>query len=73
VGPASFLVRRGFDTVPGGYAFGDSTASFVPNDDLAFFASFSVIVTRGIRDPAGNQLPRDTAWGFLTTPALGRR
>ena len=77
VGPASFLVRKGFDSVAGVYAFGDSTASFVPADDLAYLASFSVTVTRGIRDPAGNQLTGDTAWGFQTvsqgTPAPARR
>ena len=77
VGPASFLVREGSDSVPGAYAFGDSTASFVPEDNLAYRATYSVTVTRGIRDPAGNQLARDTAWGFLTaaqeTPAPPRR
>jgi hypothetical protein len=77
VGPASFIVRQGFDLVPGGYAFGDSTATFVPDDDFDYFTSFSVTVTRGIRDPAGNQLPSDTAWGFQTssqgTPAPARR
>jgi hypothetical protein len=46
VGPASFIVRQGFDFVPGGYAFGDSTATFVPDDDLDYFTSFSVTVTR---------------------------
>jgi hypothetical protein len=77
VGPASFVVLKGFDPVPGTYEFGDSTASFVPDDDLAYFASFAVTVTRGIRDPDGNQLPGDTAWGFQTrtqgTPAPARR
>jgi hypothetical protein len=72
VGPASFYVRRGFDSVPGTYVFGDSSASFVPNHDLDYVTAFVVTVTRGIRDSAGNQLPNDTLWGFRTrnqTPA----
>jgi Bacterial Ig-like domain len=77
VGPASFLVRKGFDPVPGTYAFGDSSVSFVPNANLGYLTSFSVTVTRGIRDPAGNQLARDTAWGFQTlsqgTPSAAAR
>jgi hypothetical protein len=77
VGPASFVVVKGFDPVTGAYAFDDSTASFVPDDDLAYLGSFAVTLTRGIRDPAGNQLVRDTAWAFQVrgqgTPAPARR
>jgi hypothetical protein len=76
VGPGSFLLRQGFDTVAGSYAFGDSSMSFIPDGALPFVTAFSVTVTRGIRDPAGNQLAGDTAWGFLTvgqgTPAPRR-
>jgi hypothetical protein len=69
VGPASFQVRRGFDPVPGSYTFGDRAVSFVPDGDLAFAAVFSATLTRGIRDPAGNALPRDTVWSFQTASA----
>jgi len=68
VGLASFLVRRGFDTLPGTYAFGESTASFIPADRLQAVTAYSVTLRRGIRDPAGNQLDRDTAWAFQTAP-----
>jgi hypothetical protein len=54
------------DTVPGTYAFGDSTVSFVPDAPLRAFTSYSARLSRGIRDPAGNQLARDTAWSFRT-------
>lgn len=77
VGPASFLVRKGFDSVPGAYTFGDSSVGFVPTDDLAPSSSYSVTLRRGIRDPAGNQLANDTAWAFQTrsqgTPTPPRR
>jgi len=77
VGAASFLVRRGFDTVAGTYAFGDSSMSFVPAANLPFLTSVAVTVTRGIRDAAGNQLRSDTAWAFQTvgqgTPAPSGR
>jgi hypothetical protein len=66
VGPGSFLVSQGLDTVPGTYSFGDSTAGFVPDAPLRTFTSYGVRLSRGIRDPAGNQLARDTAWSFLT-------
>jgi hypothetical protein len=66
VGPASFLVRMGFDTVPGVYTFGDSAVGFDPDGNLQPASSYSVTLRRGIRDPAGNQLVRDTAWAFQT-------
>jgi hypothetical protein len=64
VGVGSFLVRRSFDTVPGGYVFGDSTVGFEPDGLLESGTAYSVTLTRGVRDPAGNQLARDTAWSF---------
>jgi hypothetical protein len=66
VGIGSFLVRRALDTVPGSYVFDDSTIAFAPDAELASLALYSVTLTRGIRDPAGNQLIRDTAWSFRT-------
>jgi hypothetical protein len=70
VGVASFLVRRGFDTLPGTYAFGDSTASFIPAERLEPVTGYSVALSRGIRDPAGNQLDRDTVWAFQTAAVV---
>lgn len=70
VGVGSFLVRLGFDTVPGTYAFGDSTASFIPASRLQILGTYSVLLTRGIRDPAGNQLAADTAWSFQTASSI---
>ena len=66
VGPGSFLVTQAVDTVPGTYAFGDSTVSFVPDAPLRAFTTYGARLSRGIRDPAGNQLARDTAWSFRT-------
>lgn len=66
VGPASFLVRRGFDSVPGVYTFGDSVVGFDPDGNFQPASSYSVTVRRGLRDPAGNQLTHDTAWAFQT-------
>jgi len=64
VGVGSFLVRRSFDTVPGSYVFGDSTVSFEPAGLLGSGTAYSGTLTRGVRDPAGNQRARDTAWFF---------
>jgi len=64
VGVGSFLVRRFFDTLPGGYVFGDSSVGYEPDALLESGATYSITLTRGIRDPAGNQLARDTAWFF---------
>lgn len=75
VGIGSFLVRRGLDTVPGSYTHADSVATFVPEANLLPGASYSVALTRGIRDPAGNQLARDTSWSFRVAtggPPVGR-
>jgi hypothetical protein len=72
VGPASFLVTQALDTVPGAYAFGDSTVSFVPDAPLRAFTTYGARLSRGIRDPAGNQLVRDTAWSFRTRSEVVR-
>jgi hypothetical protein len=66
VGVGSFLLRHGPDTLAGTYAFGDSSASFIPDASFAPLTSYSVTLTRGIRDPTGNQLDRDTGWTFQT-------
>jgi hypothetical protein len=70
VGVGSFLVRRSFDTVAGSYVFGDSSAGFEPEELLEAFAVYSVSLTRGIRDSAGNQLASDTLWGFRTASGV---
>lgn len=76
VGVGSFLVRQSSDTVPGSYVFGDSAVSFEPDGLLESGRAYSVTLTRGVRDPAGNQLARDTAWFFsvegLVVPASRR-
>jgi hypothetical protein len=66
VGPGSFLIRKGFDTIPGTYAAADSVAVFTPATLLDALSAYSVTVGRGIRDPAGNPLARDSAWSFFT-------
>jgi hypothetical protein len=68
VAAASFVVRQGFTRLDGSYVVEGVTASFVPSPPLAPATSYSVSVTRAIRDSAGNQLATDTAWAFVTSP-----
>jgi len=70
VGRASFLLRQGFDTVAAAYEFGDSAVTLVPDEQLALQTFYSVTLTRGIRDLAGNQLSSDTAWTFQTAAVV---
>jgi Bacterial Ig-like domain len=68
VGPASFALLQGNALVAGAYRFEELSAAFVPDAPLVPGTTYSAMVTRGIRDPAGNQLPRDTTWTFVTAP-----
>lgn len=70
VAQASFLIRKGFDQVPGRYVVEGLTATFVPDVALDPFEVYSATATRAIRDPTGNPLPRDTAWSFQTAPLV---
>lgn len=66
VAQASFFLTTQFTPVAGSYVVADSVASFVPDVPLDSLSVYTATLTRGIRDPAGNQLVADTSWSFTT-------
>lgn len=66
LGPASFFLVREADSVAGGYEVDGATAAFVPAEPFDSLTVYSVTVTRGVRDSAGNQLAADSSWSFRT-------
>jgi type IV pilus assembly protein PilY1 len=66
LGPASFFLLREAEPVAGGYQVDRTTAAFVPGQPFDSLTIYSVLLTRGIRDSAGNQLPADSSWSFRT-------
>jgi len=66
VAQASFFLTAQLTPVAGSYAVADSVASFVPDVPLESLTVYTATLTRGIRDPAGNQLVADTSWSFTT-------
>src|SRR3990170_931780 len=57
--------------VPGTFSFTDdyATVIFTPDTALAYSTSYSVIITTGVKDSAGNPMTEDVAWSFTTTTA----
>lgn len=66
VAQASFFLTTQFVSVAGTYAVADSVANFIPSTPLESLTVYTATLTRGIRDPAGNQLVADTSWSFAT-------
>ncbi|MCC6544819.1 MAG: Ig-like domain-containing protein [Nitrospirae bacterium] len=55
-------------TVPGTFSFTDenSTVFFTPTVNLSYDTTYSVAITTGVKDPAGNALAEGVAWSFKT-------
>ena len=68
--PATFTVFAGARPVSGtvGYsnASGTSQAVFTPDVALSISTAYTVTITRGVRDTAGNPLASEFTWSFTT-------
>jgi Protein of unknown function (DUF1566)/Bacterial Ig-like domain len=68
---ANFTLNGGAGNVSGSVSYSGTTATFNPNDSLAFNTSYTATITTGVTDAAGNALATNFTWGF-TTPLAGQ-
>ena len=54
------------NTVSGSYSLNGSTVTFTPTDNLSYFRDYSVLLTIGIQDTAGNALSSASSSSFET-------
>jgi hypothetical protein len=63
---ASFLLRQGATPIAGFVSYTGTTAIFAPSTLLAPNTAYTVILTTGVKDLAGNSLADNYVWGFTT-------
>ncbi|MDQ7787348.1 MAG: Ig-like domain-containing protein [Thermodesulfovibrionales bacterium] len=57
--------------VTGTVAYSGTTAMFTPSGILAYDTAYTVILTTGVRDNAGNAMVSDYGWSFTTGSSTG--
>jgi hypothetical protein len=62
----SFTVKQGTTAVSGTVTYVGTTATFKPVSNLAPNTTYTVTITTGVTDLAGNALAADKAWSFNT-------
>jgi Protein of unknown function (DUF1566)/Bacterial Ig-like domain len=68
---ANFTLSGGAGNVTGTVSYNGTTATFNPNDSLAFNTTYTATITTGVTDAAGNPLAVNYTWSF-TTPLAGQ-
>ena len=69
---STFIVMQGTTPVAGTVTYANGTATFTPADNLAPLTTYTVTISTGAKDLAGNALASDISWSFTTvsSPAL---
>lgn len=60
---STFIVDNG---VSGNFSFSGTTATLTPSGWLAYAATYTVTITTGVTDTAGNNLANNYTWSFST-------
>ena len=70
--PSTFILRQGATILPGTVTYAGTTASLTPTANLASNTTYTVTITSGVTDVAGNALVNNYVWSFttLTVPNL---
>ncbi|MCP4345626.1 MAG: Ig-like domain-containing protein, partial [Desulfobacterales bacterium] len=63
----TFIVSDGSDNIAGNVTYNDVTATFKPSENLDYNTFYTVSVTTGAADMAGNPLKSENTWSFTTT------
>jgi len=63
----TFFISDNDSNVEGRITYSDSTAIFIPTNDLLEWTTYTVIVTTGVKDLAGNQMEEEFTSTFKTT------
>jgi hypothetical protein len=64
-----FLLSSGSVTIPCTMSYSGTTAIFTPLTILASSASYTATVIAGVKDLAGNAMPNNYIWSFVTSAA----
>src|SRR2546427_169521 len=63
---STFIVMQGATPVAGTVSYTNGTATFTPADHLAPLTTYTVTISTGAKDLAGNPLTSDMSWSFTT-------
>jgi hypothetical protein len=66
ISASTFTLKAGTTTVPGMVAYSGTTAAFTPTSPLASNTVYTVTITTGVKDAAGNALASNYSWTFTT-------
>lgn len=66
INPATFMVNDGLSDLEGEISLNGNTAVFTPAQFLDHETVYTVTVSEGTMDPAGNPLEADYSWSFKT-------
>ena len=67
---ATFTLKQGTTSIAGFVSYSGSTATFAPATNLTATTVYSVVITTGAKDLAGNALVANYAWTFTTSSAI---
>jgi hypothetical protein len=66
ISSASFTLKQGSTSIAGTVSYAGNTATFTPSSALAGSTVYTVTVTTGVKDVAGNAMASDYTWSFTT-------
>lgn len=66
---STFMLKRGTTAVAGAVAYSGTTATFTPTNSLIANTVYTVTVTTGTKDMAGNAILANKVWSFTTAGA----
>src|SRR5207245_1709285 len=66
INTTTFTLMQGTTPVPGTVTYTNGTAIFTPADTLAPLSTYTVTISTGAKDLAGNALSTDMSWSFTT-------
>src|SRR5437867_4359772 len=66
INTSTFAVMQGTTPVAGTVSYANGTATFTPADNLTPLTTYTVTISTGVRDLAGNPLTSDMSWSFTT-------
>jgi len=66
-----FTLKQGSTSVPGAVTYSGVTATFTPDNDLAYSTTYTATVTTEAENLAGNGLAVNKVWSFTTETSSG--
>ena len=66
INAATFTLKQGGNIIPGIVSYSEKTATFNPTNVLAAGTIYTALITKGVKDLAGNSIATDKEWRFTT-------